>query len=325
MIDLLSIGDIKQNVFIAIPSASTFCEKEDRDCKMCISYGEKIPVHEIEMQIAGSAPNVAVGLARQGFKTGVISSMGNDDTYNQAVSFLKKSGVKAIIKKVNGKTSSFSAVLNYQGESTQLAAHKSFKIQLPNNIKAGFVHVSELGENFEELFEELIHKKDKQSFKISFNPGAFQINSKHHSLYRLIERSDILFVNRKEAEEITETKDLQIADLMRSVLELGPETVVITDGRNGAYAGNGKELVYAPMFTGERVEATGAGDAFSSGFLGSFMEDTNLHNALAHGAINSANVIQFIGGVKGLMTRKEIEEMLVNNPGYKTENLPLTT
>lgn len=323
--DLFSIGDIKRDVFISIPSASTFCEKEDRDCKMCIAYGEKIPVHEIEMQIAGSAPNVAVGLAKQGFKAGVISNMGNDSTYYEAVSFLKEYAVKPLVQKTEGAVSSFAAVLNYQGESTQLAAHKSFKIELPSKINAKFVHVSELGENFEDLFEDLIHKKDKQGFNISFNPGAFQIHSRHHSLYRLIERSDILFVNRKEAEEITETKDLQIADLMRSVLELGPETVVITDGRNGAYSGNGKELVYAPMFTGERVEATGAGDAFSSGFLGSFMEDGNIHNALSHGAVNSANVVQFVGGIKGLLNKEEIEERLINSPGYKTENLPLTT
>lgn len=323
MLDLLSIGDIKLDVFISIPKASTFCEKEERDCKLCISYGEKIPVHDIDMQIAGSAPNVAVGLSKQGYKAGVLSMMGDDVTAGDAVDFLKKHKVKPLVSKAPGQSSSFSAVLNYQGESTQLAAHKSLKIDPPQKIGAKFVHISELGSDFEDLFENLIHNKEKQGFKISLNPGSFQIHSKHHSLYRLIEVSDVLFVNRKEAEELTDTEELQIAELMQAVLDLGPKIAVITDGRDGAYAGNGKELVFAPMFPGERVEATGAGDSFTSGFLGSYMEDSNLHNALAHGSVNAANVVQFVGGIEGLLSKDEIEAQLLQNTEYKTQNLPM--
>jgi len=54
------------------------------------------------------------------------------------------------------------------------------------------------------------------------------------------------------------------------------------------------------------VDCTGAGDAFASGFLGVYLKNSDITTSLRTGIINSANVVQYIGTTKGLLTRKDI-------------------
>ena len=62
--DLITIGDIKLDTFVVLDEANISCELRMPECKLCLDYGAKIDVDVVDSQIAGSAPNVAVGLAR---------------------------------------------------------------------------------------------------------------------------------------------------------------------------------------------------------------------------------------------------------------------
>ena len=102
---------------------------------------------------------------------------------------------------------------------------------------------------------------------------------------------------------------------------LGPTIVALTDGANGAYAFDGTSLVFAPAFPGERVEATGAGDAFSSGFLGAMLHNLSVDDAVRFGSANAASVITQVGPTAGLRTFADLKKALENNPTYKTKTL----
>ncbi len=318
MLDVLTIGDIKMDAFIQVPKAHVICRVDALSCEMCISHGKKIPIEcALEMQIAGSAPNVAVGLAKSKKKTAVLSAMGDDATYKEALSFLKSKSVSTrYIYSYPKQQSSFSAVLNYQGESTQLVSHMDREMKIPAKLpKCKWIQISEFGKGYEKAFRRLATLKN---VKICFNPGALQINEKKKELYDLIENTSVLIVNRVEAHLLLhKEKNGSLSRLVKELRELGSDIVVITDGKKGACSYDGKEVAYAPMFPGKRKEATGAGDSFMTGFLSAIMSGKDHKTGLAWGSVNAAEVVQHVGPTKGLLSVNQIQKRLRENKKYK--------
>ena len=76
MYDLITIGDIKLDTFVVLDGNGQQCSLKMPEAKLCLDYGAKIDVQVVDSQIAGSAPNVAIGLARMKKKTAVLSVMG---------------------------------------------------------------------------------------------------------------------------------------------------------------------------------------------------------------------------------------------------------
>ena len=321
MYDMITIGDIKLDTFVVLDDASVQCEIKMPECQLCMPYGDKLDVDEIESQTAGSAPNVSTGLARMGFETAVISNMGKDMTKRLAFETLEKENVSTeYINVVEGEESSFSVVLNFEGERTIITSHIKHAYKLPENLKkTKWMYVCEMGDGYESLYEEVIELKKQNGMKLGLNPGGVQLGEKKDVLYDLIKVVDVLFVNKEEAQDLTDQKSLEIHHLAKGVAELGPSHAVITDGKNGAYSFRGNELAFAPMFPGERVEATGAGDSFATGYIGALMNGESHDTALKWGSVNAANVVQHVGPTPGLLSAKEIRKQLEGNTDYKTE------
>ncbi len=322
MYDLVTIGDIKLDTFIVIPDASVRCNLEKKACKLCIEYGKKIPVDEIRSQIAGSAPNVAISLAKMRKKTAVVSVMGKDITYHQTLEFLKAHKVSTRYIKTNNHKSSFAAVLNFKGESTQLVSHGNAEFRFPKTSpKSRWIHVSELGGGYEKLYVDLESCAKRRGTKLSVNPGEIQIRERKRELMNLLKCTELLFLNRREAKLLLKTKTDDVRTIMEKLKGLGPSYVIVTDGKQGAYAYDGTQLDYAPMFPGKRKEATGAGDAFAAGFLGAMIYGRPHREALMWGSVNAASVVQFVGPTEGLLTHTEIKRQLKARPRYKTKEL----
>lgn len=324
MLDVLTIGDIKLDTFIMIPTASVMCGLRERECKLCLDYGAKIPIEHSSSEIAGSAPNVAVGIARMGHKSAVVSVMGEDITHTLAMDFLKKNKVDTrFITAKAGKNSSFAAVLSFRGESTQLAVHGSIDYRFPSPPpKSQHIHVSELGEGYERLYREIIGAVKKTGARISFNPGQVQLKERKRELFAMIAASEVLFVNRAEACGLLELpQSTAPLTLLKKLFGLGANHVVVTDGADGAYAYDGTVGYFAPIFPGKRVEATGAGDAFATGYLGARIHKRPMEEALAWASVNAASVIGTVGPTAGLLTDAAILGRLAKRSSYKTTTL----
>lgn len=318
MLDILTIGDIKLDTFILLPEAHVSCSLDAPECRLCLAYGTKIPVKHISSQIAGTAPNVAIGIARIGKKSGVVSVMGKDGTHDLALKFLKQHNVATeFIRSDKKRESSFAAVLEYQGETTQLVSHASFSYRLPKTVRPRWIHLSEQGDGYQALYQDAT-RAHKKGVCVSINPGSIQLRERDPMLYQVLRHTAVLFLNTSEAHVLLGKKEeTSIHQLMPRLHELGPEYVVVTDGKNGAYAFDGSSLVFAPAFPAKPVEMTGAGDAFSSGFLGAMLYGKDHKTALAWGSVNAASVITFVGPTTGLLPRREIEARLRARPSYR--------
>lgn len=323
MFDLVSIGDIKLDTFVVLDDASVQCELKDRDCQLCLPYGAKLLVKTFEPQIAGSAPNVAVALARLGLKTATVSSVGHDATAHLAFSRLKEEGVATQYIFENKKTkSSFSIVMLFKGERTMLTSHAAHQYRLQKCPPTRWLYVSELGDDFETLYKDVIGHVEKKKVKLALNPGTVQVRAGYKKLKSILKRTEVLFVNKEEGHELLKERNhFDMERLIRMLWKLGPATVVLTDGKKGAYAFDGGDILFAPIFPAHRVETTGAGDSFASAFLAARMVKKDLGEALRWGAVNSASVVSVVGPQPGLLHRKELEKRLKAHQGFRVKRI----
>lgn len=106
-------------------------------------------------------------------------------------------------------------------------------------------------------------------------------------------------------------------DLLQHLLDVLPlgVTVVLTCGVEGAWAGKTdepKEIMHVGTQEKEVIDATGAGDAFTSGFVSAYLNDLNIATCLLWGSANSHSVITHYGGHKGLLDYAALSEVTNN-------------
>lgn len=98
------------------------------------------------------------------------------------------------------------------------------------------------------------------------------------------------------------------------------QVIVITDGGKGAYAYNGENYFYCPVYDGPVVSTLGAGDAFASTLCASLKRTHHdLGKSLMYASVNSAGVVSEFGATQGLLTFEQIEEKLKQTPDYTFE------
>ena len=152
---------------------------------------------------------------------------------------------------------------------------------------------------------------------MGFNPGTFQLRFGVEKIRDIYKHTYVVFVNKEEAELILKKKpgtDMKV--LFGGMHKLGPKVVVITDGPDGAYASDGVNRYFMPPYPDPRppVSRTGAGDAFSTGFLCALIYGLPVQEALRWAPIESMHVVQFFGAQTGLLTKHNLSALLKKAP-----------
>jgi ribokinase len=151
---------------------------------------------------------------------------------------------------------------------------------------------------------------------MSFNPGTFQLRLGINKLKPLLKRTEILFVNKEEAEELLgKTGDYR--ELAVGLQKYGPKTVVITDGMKGSSCYDEGELYMVGIYPHKPIEATGCGDAFASGFTSARAHGLSVPEALRWGARNGAGCAEKIGPQDGLIAEKQMIADLKKHPKFQ--------
>lgn len=338
--DFVCLGDAIYDIFIKPHEVEVLdsCKKSRIRvaCEplLCFGYGEKISISKVNTTIGGSSANVAVGLSRLNLKTSLISQIGSDNAAFQVESQLQKEKVDlSHICRVSGQNS-FSLVLMHKKERTVLV-YKAIKdyslLKFPKNIKSKWFYLSSLGDKYEEVYKKIINLVSQKGIILALNPGKKELSEKKKEFLSLLRICEVLILNKEEAEFLIGARfPLNPKEMFFRLSEFGAKINVVTDGKNGAYAKNSNGEIYKiDKFSDiETLDATGAGDAFSSAFLYQLwcVRKTNrndytaedIQNALAWGVINGAKVTEKIGTQAGLQTKSQLEKLAKNAPSvYK--------
>lgn len=316
----VTIGDIATDAFIRIKDAHVTCGLDKESCELCLRFGDKVPYESVSIiKGAGNSANVAVAVSRLGVSSAIISDVGDDSFGKESIGSLSGEDVNVDhIRMHVGVESNYHFVLWYDSERTILVKHNAYPYKMPAlTPNPEWIYLSSVAENSENYHKEIEQYLEKNpEVKLAFQPGTFQIKLGKESLAGLYKRTEILFCNRDEANRILGREIKSEKEILENLLKLGPKMVIITDGNKGAYATDGHEFMIVPVFPGEPVERTGAGDAFSGAVMAGILEGKSLKEALLWGPINSASVIKYVGSQEGLLTKDEIEKQLSSAPEY---------
>ena len=313
--DFVGIGDIVTDAFIRLKNAELHCDIDHEHCEICMDFGAKIPYESVMVVPAvGNSPNAAVAAARLGLKTALITDLGDDHHGDEALATLTNEKVTTdFVRRHEGQITNYHYVLWYQDDRTILIKHEEYPYALPEMVAPKWIYLSSLGEHslpYHFMVREYL--KDHTEVKLAFQPGTFQISLGANKLRGLYDRTEVFFCNREEAQKILNTEMSEIKKLLDNLRQLGPKIVVITNGKNGAYAFDGKKTWFMPPYPDPQVplERTGAGDAFSATVTAALALGKSLPEALTWGPINSMSVVQKVGAQAGLLTRQALEQYL---------------
>jgi len=320
--DFVAIGDITIDAFIQLSKqdATVLCDIEDKPCQLVMDFGSKLPYEDVTVVNAvGNAPNASVSAHRLGLTSALVTNLGHDRNGKDCLTTLRNEGVHTDFVKVHeNKKTNYHYVLRYGAERTILIKHEEYPYQLPNfKTPPRYIYFSSIGENGVDFHHTIAsYVKQNPETKLVFQPGTFQIRLGHEAIRDIYEVCEIFFCNKQEAEKILGVGETSVPELLRGISKLGPKIPVITDGPNGAFALDGDDVWFIPMYPDpkEPVDRTGAGDSFSSTFTAALAAGHDVKTALTWGPISSMSVVQYIGAQEGLLSKEKLDEYLANAP-----------
>src|SRR3989344_1037740 len=317
--DLISVGDTQYDVFLELEEETKLLKDPESGVEyLGVIFGEKIPAKSYTPVAAvGNSANVAIGASRLGLKTAFYTHLAKDNIGKEEIEVLKQEKVSTDYVVWDSKRgSNFSAVLNYKGERTIVVHHETREYSLPKLAQSTWLYYRSLAPGHEKLHAQIPEYVKQYGVKLGFNPGSHQLKEGLAVLTPIMQVATVFLVNKDEARELLGNSD-DIKELLKGLKSKGPEMVVVTDDGKGSYCFDGTNFYHLDIFRVPVVEMTGAGDAYSTGFVCALALGLDVKAAMRWGAMNGASVIQKIGAREGLLTRKAMETLLEQNEDFQ--------
>ncbi len=274
--------------------------------------GDKIKLKEdFKTSVGGGGVNVSICLSRLGARVGYLGKLSYENL-EFIKDFLDKNKINLIENKLSKRPVAKSIILDtldndriiftYKGQNDFLE-EKDINYDL---FKSNNFYFNSLGgDSFNTVISMMKKIKRKNSnSNICYNPSLYLIKNKKKELRILLKYVDILILNYEEIEELV--GEGSISDCLIRGYKLGPKLVIITDGKNGAFAFDGNKEYHQKAFHSKVVDTTGAGDSFAGTFFYFYSKGFGIKKSLKYAAMNSASVVGFKGTTKGLKFYDEL-------------------
>jgi ribokinase len=315
---VITIGEATIDCFMSLQKMDPQAKIDYGTGNICFKHGEKIDIDKYDFCVGGNATNVAIGLSRLGLTAALCTEIGDDENSLKIQNTLEKENIdRFFVKQTKDCPSNFSVVINFKGDRTifvkNLDREHNFQF---DRISSDYIYLTSLGREWKNPYQNVIAFAEKNGAKVAFNPGSLQLLEGRDVLHKVLKKTDILFVNKEEGERILFGKNYTnvsldheyIKELLVKLQRIGSKLVILTNGKHGSFAleENG-EYHYCGISYGEVVERTGAGDAFTSGFLGATIHGLPVADAMVWGSLNAASVVGKVGAQAGLLPKEKMQ------------------
>jgi 5-dehydro-2-deoxygluconokinase len=266
-------------------------------------------VRRFAKYVGGGAANIAVGLAKLGLKSAVISGVGDDDLGEFVIEYLTRENVesKYIRKFPDGKTGIVfaevfplkeSKFIFYREKAADLLITKDdVENEAVRESKVLVTTGTGLSANPSReatLVAMQLAKKNSKTvvFNLDWRPSLWKgVNPSDRTNYyaQAIELADILIGNDKEFMAATGMEGIESALLhLRNQRD---KLLILTSGERGSRAYHGEKVVEAAPFKVDSLKTLGAGDGNLAGFLYGYLNRWDLYKSLRFGNAVGAQVV----------------------------------
>lgn len=319
MYDVITVGSSTIDVF-ANTESELIKIKTAKQEEELIAYpsGSKILIKELNFTTGGGGTNTAVSMRKLGLKVAYLGKIGNDNNGKRILELLKKDKVDFVGAK-GKEITGYSVILDSMAHDRTILTYKGCNNNLNFNeinlakLKTKWFYSSSMMEKSFKTLEKLSDFAKKKHIKIAFNPSSYLAEKGKNYLKKVLSNTNILILNNEEASLLVGKETIN--SCLKDLRNLGPEIVVVTQGRRGATAFDGKYIYSIKSHHMKVVESTGAGDAFASSFLAGIIKKNDIKFALQLGLANAESVITHHGAKHKLLTWNEALKAIKKNPG----------
>ncbi len=341
MFDVITIGGATTDTFVQVDRAKIMNieTRTSKDSYLCFDYGEKLEADRLAYDIGGGAANTAVNFSNLGFNAAIVVKIGDDLNSGAVLERLKERNIDtSMLLRTKADKTGFSVILtSFEGDRTVVMHRGANNMITLDDIdwekieQTKWIYFASLSGASNRILDKIALFAEEHGINMAFNPGSTQIKRGVEDLRKILETAEILIMNRSEASAITgisnyppdfpDINDPNLNDMITRLKCYGSKIVVITEGKRGVYAYDGKTIYHTSPFPAKVASTLGAGDAFASTFAGSIMKFgfNEVEKALKHASVNSASVVSIFGAQQGLKNFEEIEETLKRNPDFRVQ------
>lgn len=331
--DVITIGGATYDITFFPNAKETFLIDNKRDILrqklLAFEYGAKISSDKVIYGFGGGAANTAVCFAGLGFKSAAIVTVGKDIFGAAIISNLKKRKVGIdLVQTIPKYTSDLAVIIIGPDKDRVIFRDDNVKNKLELNRKsisaakdAKWIYLASLSGDWQTVLAKVFAVKNKKrSLRIAWNPGQSQLIGGIVELKEFIKQTEVLILNQDEAIQLAvsdsevKKKNFDLNDikvLLTIIKNYGAGIIVITRGKDGAWAYDGVKMHFAPIIEkGERVDTTGVGDAFGSSFVaGLELFKGDIDKAMKLGILNTAYKVTMPGAQNGLLRKKDLKKI----------------
>ncbi|MEM2121190.1 MAG: carbohydrate kinase family protein [Candidatus Woesearchaeota archaeon] len=318
MFDIICVGGAVIDLFINTASEIiTINDNITFKKENLIAYpvGSKLIIDNFKSDFGGGAFNAAVSFSRLNLKTGFLGCLSRDQNGQMILKKMKYEKID-FLGYISEESNGFSIILDSKDEErtilTYRGCNENFDFNKVNKEKLRtkwFYLSSVYGKSFEST-KNIVDFAINNKIKIAFNPSTYLARLGFKELKKIIENAEIIILNKQEAQLISEKE--QIKEQLIFLKNHVKNVVVITDGKNGAFAFDGEYFYRCKVPKVKVKETTGAGDAFASSFVYGIIKRADVEFALKCGLCNSISVVQNLGAQNILLKEKELLKRIKN-------------
>lgn len=312
MFDIVSIGSATRDVFINASDFKSIDLAEFSTGKgLCFPLGSKIEIKKIVFTSGGGGTNAAVTFAKQGLTTACIGVTGNDFNGREVINELAKEGIETrYFQKHEDDFTAYSVILvdssgertilSYKGEGQHFDVSKVDFDQLQTK----WLFLDSLGGHYD-LLEKAVNWAGSNNIKLATNPGGKELGHGLEKLRPLMKDFSIVIMNQEEASGLTGIDYKKEEEIFKFMDEIIGGTFVMTKGPEGVVVSDGKNIYRAGIPASPIIERTGAGDAFSSGFITEYIRSGNISKAIQFATANASSVVTQYGAKAGILKKDD--------------------
>lgn len=287
---------------------------------------DEVFVSELTLLSGGAAANTAYACGKLGLISAFLGKLGENDVFGSKIieDFNEVNVNTALLKysKQYGTGSAYVA-LNKEGDR-RIYAHSGAADYLSKEdvieqelLATKVIFLSSL-KNLEP-FIEAANIGRKNNITVILNPGMLIIDQGLVNLKELLGKIDIFILSQREFYTLLniqeKIKDKTIVENANTLLELGIKVLIVTMGERGAFLLTDQESELIPSANVSQViDTTGAGDAFSAGFIYGFVKNLSyafedLKQNVKIGNFVAGKCIQELGARNGIPTSDEVKQI----------------
>lgn len=298
MYDLICVGSISVDLYF---KGRNFTHDKDR---YHLAIGGKYYADFFYEDIGGGAVNVAVGAAKNGLRTAVFGKIGENGFKEMILKKLADKGVSTKFIEIEDDYYKISSIiLDENGERTIIHYEKPTHL-----IRQFFLH-KELKQAKNIYFSPLPHlsltekkrmitylKGDKTLTFVNFS--AVDCRRPIKELIDFFDALDVLIINAHEFSLMIKRpyEKIDFKNLKINLPYLKDRVLIITDGEKGSYGYFKDKFYYQEAIKPKKIiDATGAGDAFTAGFIAQYLKSRNIPLSMQKGAEYASKKLSRMG------------------------------